>query len=246
MGHKMKLDGLEIEVADANAQSIIERAVAVAEKKGHDAASAERARADGLESQVKTLTGEKTALQAKADTLDAAAKKMEECDACDGTGKVDGKQCDDCGGEGKVKMDSLADKTWRKASRERAITRAVAGRADTRAKLLVQAAEHLSANEKLDGKSDVEIKKLVLAKVCKDLKLDGKDDVYVNHRFDFELEQLGRSKRQPAARGRELVIAPDIAPRGDSAPHEENLDGEMDGLSLMRKRNAAAFVKRGK
>lgn len=245
MAHKMTLDGLELEVADANAQAIITRAVASAEKKGQDAAAAERARADGLTDKVKALESEKTALQAKVDTLDAAAKKMVDCDACDGTGKVGGEVCDDCSGTGSVKMDSLADKAWRKSARERAITRAVGARADARAKLLVQAAEHLSANEKLDGKSDVEIKKLVLSKICKDLKLDGKDDVYVSHRYDFELEQLAKSKGKAHTRALELVRGPDLEAKKDGEVVDA-FDGETDGRALMQKRNREMFVKRGK
>lgn len=177
MPHKFKLDGYEVEVADANAQHVVERAVAAAKKDGEDRAkAAEDARAAAQ----KALSE----LQAKHDVLVASHDaKMVECDECDGTGKVDGKKCDECDGKGKVKMDQALDPTRRRDSRLRAIARGV----NARAQLVVEARSVLGENEKLDDKDDLSIKRLVVAKLQPALKLDGKGNDYVGAAYDLAI-----------------------------------------------------------
>lgn len=238
---KFKVDGFEIEVADVNAQSIVERAISGARKDADDKLAVEKSRADQASKDLDAAKAKTTELQAKCDTLEAAAKVDVKCDECDGSGKVGEKACMDCDGKGQMKEDSLLDFDRRKASRARSDAAAASKAGSIRAKLLLQAAEHLSANEKLDGKTDVDIKKLILSKVDKDLKLDGRDDVYVSHRFDFEMEQYSKKKGRPIDRVR---LVTDPTPKKDEEEIEEHVDSPEDARAVMQKRNALAFVKR--
>lgn len=220
MPHKMKIDGLDVEVADTNAQAIIERAIAVAKKDGEDKTATEKARADAATAELATLKQAHTALQAKHDTLDAKEKGMAKCDECGGTGKVDGKKCEDCGGTGEIKMDDLRDFDKRTASRARSNAHAIATGAASRAALLAQAAPHLSSKENLDGKTNTEIKRMVLAKLG--VKLEGKadeidraGDAYAIARFDSEMAQIAAKKVDPISRVR-LVRGDDGA--GENPP----------------------------
>lgn len=244
MAYKMKLDGLEIEVADANAASIVERAITAAKKDGEDKASLEKARTDSVTAELAKVSAEKTALQAKADSLEAAAKVDVKCDECDGTGKISGEKCDDCGGKGEMKADSLLDFNRRKASRARSDARAASKEGTALARLLIQAGRYLSANENLDGKSAIEIKKLILAKVDKALKLDGKDDVYVNHRFEFEMEKFDKSQGKPIDKLR--LVADPVVATDSNTDEVSNFDNVDEVRNHFRQRNHALNVKNKK
>ena len=226
MAYKMKLDGFEIEVADANTASIIERTVSNAKKDAEDRATASA-------KEVADSKAALTALQAKHDAFEEKAKGGAKCDECGGSGKVDGEECENCEGEGK--MDALAPFEKRVASRQRSDARAAQKAGAARAALLVQVAPHLSANEKLDKKSDVEIKRTVLGKFG--VKLDGKDDVYVTARFDAEMEIRKAGKPKPIENVRKGVT--DGAPPAGTEEEivvVENLD--EDDLIAQAKVNA--------
>ncbi len=67
------------------------------------------------------------------------------------------------------------------------------GQIEQRSKLEGQALTVLGADVKLDGKKSREVQELVIQAVAKsggadELKLDGKDDAYVDARFDFAME----------------------------------------------------------
>lgn len=68
MPHKMKLDGFEIEVADANVQAIIERAIETARKDGISKATELQSKFDASEKKT-------TELQGKVDVLEAKVKE---------------------------------------------------------------------------------------------------------------------------------------------------------------------------
>ncbi len=242
MPHKMKLGTFEIEVADANTQAIIEGAIGAARKDAEDKLSVETKRADAAVADLAKAVGEKTALQAKADGLEAAVKADAKCDECGGTGKVDGADCKNCGGTGKMKADSLLNFDERTASRARSDARAVALHAADRAKLIAQAMPHLSANENLDAKSNVDIKKLVLTKLDASIKLDGKDDVYVAHRYDFEMEQRAKAKLSPLERVR---LVQDGAAPADTTVVEVK-DASPDAKASQTKHYDSQYFKKAK
>lgn len=198
---KMKLDGLEIEVGDANAQSIVERAIDKARKDGEEKFAVEKLRADTSEAKLKELTAEVSTLKGKADTLEAASKVDVKCDECDGAGEIgsDKKKCDMCSGKGQMKADGLTFEA-RKASRARSEDRAVASRASARAALIAKVTPVLGTKAKLDGKTDVEIKKMFLADTAKDLKLDGKDDSYVEGCFEVAFAKADKAQLRPIDR----------------------------------------------
>lgn len=225
---KIKVDGLELEVADANAGSIIERAILNAKKEGSDLATAEKARADSAELAKAASDKKVTELQAKVD----ASKSDVKCDECDGTGEAGGKDCEYCAGKGEMKADSLLDLDRRKASRARSDARAAASAGAARAKLLTLVAPHLSANEKLDALTDVQIKRLTLDKLG--VKFDDKSDVYAIARFDAEMDKVKDKARGPLELVR-LVTEEQPEARGD---------GELTPREKQRKSYDAMFKKK--
>lgn len=229
---KMKIDGLEVEVADSNAQSIIERAIAGARKDAEARFVAEAARADAAEKAAAEAKGALTALQAKHDSLETNVHRDVKCDECDGTGMVGEEKCDMCAGKGAMKADSLLDFDHRKASRARSDARSAMRAGASRAKLLLEVAPHISEHEKLDGKSDMEVKRLVLEKLG--VKLDGKDDHYAGARFDVEMENRKASVGRPMDAPRGVQ-----APRVDSGPSAS----PSEARARMMARNQAALVK---
>ncbi len=232
---KMTLDGLVIEVGDENAQSIITRALEKARKDGEDKAAAEKLRADAADTEVKRLTAELSTEKGRADTLDAASKKDVKCDECDGSGKIGEKGCDNCGGKGEMKADGLSFES-RKASRARSENRAVANRAGARAALIAKVQPVLGANVKLDGKTDIEIKKLYLADTAKELKLDGKDDSYVEGCFEVALAKNDKAALRPIDRVKLVQdgAAPPPAKTGEGELTQTTDEGEVSPLAKQR------------
>ncbi len=234
MANVIKVDGFQFEVNDPNAQACIDRAVAAARKDGDDKATAEKVRADNADKLRGELQKSLSELQAKHDALEAQAKahadKMVKCGECEGEGKVDGAKCDNCEGEGEY--ESKADTAEkRKDSLNRIVSRLV----NARATLLTEARRHLGANEKLDGKSDIEIKKLVITKLDKDAKLDGKDDAYVNMRYQV---QIDCAKVSPIAEARAAVTSQVADAHADEKPS----DPEQARLAMLDRRRKA-YVK---
>lgn len=202
---KIKLDGFDIEVADSNAQSIIERAIEKARVDGRATFEAEKVRADTAEKAKGDLAKSISELSAKVDSLEAKAK----ADA-DETIKINGQD---------MKLTELRDQ----AKFDAAILPLVAKAGAARGALVTLATQHLGANEKLDGLSDIEIKKLVIKKLDKDIKLDGKDETYIFHRFDFETEKAAKNQVRPIDRVR-LVQQDPPAGHVDSDPVSDDPD----------------------
>jgi uncharacterized protein len=139
---KIKVDGIEVEVANEQAAQLITRALADRDSK-LDAASADvkKAREDAAAAE-KTAKTEAEAQRARADVAEAKVKELD-----------------------KARMDAAT-----------AFPAAVQARVSLESK----AREVLGAEAKLDGKTDREVKALVVAKLSPDLKLDGEGDAYVD------------------------------------------------------------------
>lgn len=100
-----------------------------------------------------------------------------------------------------------------------------------RAQLETDAAKHLGASEKFDGKTDGEIKRAVAEKVM-GIKLDGKTDVYVDAMFDVAI------KREPSV-DREPITAP---LHGASA-HTDEGDADAKARADYQKTLTAHFAQ---
>ena len=177
----IKLDGFEVQVADDNARTIIERAIASAREAGEKAAADVASKLDA-EQKAHAATKSKLDTAEKA-AKDAADGKMVKCDKCDGTGKVDGAKCDECSGEGKY----MADAAHLECRDARVIARAAkdaADKATARAKLVADAQPHLAADAKVEEMTDEAIRLAVAQKYNPGLKLDGMPDVGVRALFD--------------------------------------------------------------
>lgn len=215
MALKFRIDGFEIEVADANAQAVIERAIANARK---DAESKQDAAEKALVAEKKLTADEK----ARADALKAKLDKMVECDTCDGKGKIGDKDCKDCGGEGEYSEKSDADEVLvkRRASRKAAVE---AGRADALAKLPelakinTECVKYLGPDHKIDTSNAVAMQKAVAVKLNPELKLDGKSNDYVLAMYDAE---LAKKAKEPNASDRAREGALKIVPNTDEAPSD--------------------------
>lgn len=221
MPHALKIDGMQFEVNDQNAQAIYDRTVAGARKDGEDKAAAEKLKADKAETAraeaVKTLSE----TQAKHDALEAKIK----AEAAEVV-KFDGQEI------------AIAD--FRIPEKRDAWLAGLAQKgAQSRAALLVEARKHLGANEKLDALADLEIKKLVIAKLDKDCKLDGRDATYVAHRYDFAVEFAAKSNVRAIDQARTAQDPVVQAARADAQP-----DNPKDARAAMIARDLAANAKR--
>lgn len=181
MPFKLTVGKHTYEVADANIQATVDEAIG-AEKQRADKADATLAE---VQKQLSGLEAERDALSARVD-----AKDQMKCDECSGKGKMDGEECPNCKGEGMV--DKKTDSYERRLeSRERSVARGAA----KIAALLDQARSVLGPQAKLDGVSELEIKRLVvrkhwsrnsaiLARLDGDKKLDA---AYIQPLFDAAL-----------------------------------------------------------
>lgn len=233
MPHQIKVDGFTFEVADPNAQAVIDRVIGIARKDGEDKAAAEKARADAAEKAKADLQKALSELQAKHDALVEAADAMKKCDECRGEGKVDGAKCDGCEGKGEFEAKTdTADK------RRDSIARQVKRGVRSRATLLVEARRHLGAHEKLDDLEDLQIKRLVVAKLQPKAKLDGCDAVYLQARYDaaIELAASGPSAIDIVR----TVTDPTLIRREDTAPADPDA-----ARAAMMERNRNALLKKG-
>lgn len=218
MGYVLKMDGVSFEVADSNAQVLYDRAIAAAKRDGDE-------RAQKAEKDTKKAIKERDELQAKLDELDGRVKKQ----AAEVL-KLDGVEI------------AAGDFVTDAAKRDAFLSKAIATAAEGRAELIAEARKHLGADVKLDGKSTLEVKGLVLAKLRADLKLDGKSTDYVSAAYDLAIAAAPKPL-SPADKLRADVHAPAAPPvRNDAAtPPTDALDARRQ----MMARNQSTFVKRG-
>jgi hypothetical protein len=127
---------------------------------------------------------------------------------------------------------------------ELATFRADAAKA-ARAKLEATASDVLGKKDaKFDGKSDREVKAAVIAKRLPTIKLDGKDDAYVDHMFDAALAVVAAPKKSGTP-SRELAAA--FSAKTDAADPKDKAsddDGDEDEPAFMKKakKDAKDFV----
>jgi hypothetical protein len=239
--HIIKVDGLDVKVESTNDGSIIEKAMDGIRAKAAAELAAERKRADDAVASLATVTAEKTTLQANHDALSASSKKDVKCDECDGSGKIGEASCEGCAGKGEMKADALTFE-WRKASRARSDARAASARGASRAALIARVSPLLSKNEKLDSKTDVEIKKLAIVALDKDFKADGKVDAYVEAYFDAQMKIHEAKALRPIDRVKLVQDGAGTtpAPTG-TAEAEQHADGKNEGEVSARSKQRAHY-----
>lgn len=224
MPHKMKIDGLELEVADANSQSIIERAIASARKDGEDKVAAEKLRADTAEKAKtdceKLLAAEKAEKEKLDSKVQAYDAKMMKCDECSGSGKVGSdKDCKGCDGSGKMKMDEFSNDDKRAAM----LTRIWAEKekvAVAKRVALLDEAKVLPTNLKLDEKSNLEIKALLVKKHAPSYKVDGKTEAQLDEALEVLRGQVAPKKVPTAIDQVRLVQDSDVVVENIDAPSD--------------------------
>jgi hypothetical protein len=208
---QLKIDGLVFEVTDANMQAVIDKALTEREQK----IAAANKRADESEAARAEAEKKRSEAQAKLDAeierANADAEKMVKCDECSGNG-----ECKNCDGKGEFpkKMDT-ADR------RAASLGRMVEKRAHARGALLSEARRHLGANEKLDGKTDIDIKRAIVLKLKPKAKLDGQSDAYIQARYDDAIETAGSVTAIDEARRAAYVQAVE-SPKNDDKPADPN------------------------
>jgi hypothetical protein len=223
--HILQIGTFRYEVADGNAQAVLDRhvadavstAVANAEKK------AAQDKADAVDKSKGELTTKLSELQAKHDALEGKEKARLDatmkCDECSGSGKIDGAKCDGCGGTGRV---SAKDDSEEK--RDARLERTVRRRAKARASLEVEARKHLGTDAKLDEMAELDVKKAVLVKLAPHLKLDGKDETYLRASYDIAIGDSKLLGVSDAARA-------GAAGQGEPKPAEKTMETPaLDGI----------------
>jgi hypothetical protein len=227
----LKMDGMTFEVTDPNAQTVFDKAIANAKKDGDDRVAAEKAKTDAETKAKADLQGAHDELKGKYDALTeklkADGEKMVECDECAGSGK-----CVACGGKGEYPAKNM-DAAFIAAKVERLAEK----RASKKAELYTVAREHLGANEKLDGKSDLEIKALVVKKLSPKLNMDGrdKDAPFVNAAYELALASTPTAGEQARAKATVTVI--------DQARKDDKPSDPEAARQAMIERQRAAFKK---
>lgn len=103
---------------------------------------------------------------------------------------------------------------------------------EARASLLSLGREHVSADFKLDGKSDRDVKVAILAKLGAGFKADGRTDDYVNARFDLAIES--------AAKASNALAGANAAAHG----RKDNADAKDNGTPKTEKERRDAMVAR--
>lgn len=208
MGHTLRIDGLNFEVNDANAQAVVDRLI----KKHEDQLAAEKQRADNADAIAAKARKDLDVVQARHDALEAAQRALLAEPL-----KIGSKE---------ITVADARDASKRDAFVVGEIERAAAERAS----LLVEARKHLGANEVFDShvgkdgkiapaKSDLEIKRLVVEKLDKDAKCEGKSPDYVQARYDAVVERAAQARSRPVDIVREGATRPaDAREREDGPP----------------------------
>lgn len=196
MAYKIKVDGLDLEVADAATGHVIERAIKDSGERITAQLASEKDRADSAEKARAKAEKDRDEHKVEREKLDSTIKamdaKMVKCDECDGAGK-----CDGCGGTGKVKAADLMDD----AKRAAAIGRIAAKHAVSLVALYDRARPVVPTNFKLDGKSPLDIKReMVRALTDKAVHptLDSQSEVQLDSML-LVLEPKAKAKTQSAA-----------------------------------------------
>lgn len=150
-----------------------------------------------------------------------------------------------------AKFDAQAEELKKKDEALKAAPEKLRKEIQARADLEQAARKVLGAKEKLDGKSEKEIRALVLAKTNPDLKLDGKSDEYVAARFDLAIEMVdkdddhetvedGASKVRRAAEGRSTKEDEDET---DESDEDDEREDSASAYAAMLRRNGNAWKK---
>lgn len=192
---QLKVDSLTFEVPDANIQTVVDKAIASAEKKSEEKAASEKARADAAEAAKQGAEKERDEAKAKIDALEAKVQAIS-TESFDFDGA-------------KILMADFRDPE----KREPVLSAAIDKKADARAALRQTAVKYIGTNVKLDGKSDQEVKSLVIAKVFPSYKLDGRSAMEINTAFD-----LATNEKAPTAV--DAVRPAPVAAKGDEKPSE--------------------------
>jgi uncharacterized protein len=108
-----------------------------------------------------------------------------------------------------------------------------------RAELLSRVQGILGTEFKVDGKSEIELKKLMLAKLSPDLKLDGKSDTYIEVSFDYGLNEF--TKKNPAALTRAFLFDSAL-PEGDN--ESENARNKFMKENVERSKKMGQVVEK--
>lgn len=206
MPHELRIDGLVFTVNDPNAQAAYDRAL----KQRDDSLAAATARVTNADTLVATANKDRDTAQAARDNAVTELKT------------VHGTKISILG----ITVADALDEA-KSAPALRAVVEAAAA---ARATLLLEARKHLGANERFDAytdpktgkdvaaKSDLEIKKLVVEKLDKDVKLDGKSADYVQARYDGLIEAASKSQPRAIDSLRATVNAPPAPTNNDAAP----------------------------
>lgn len=239
---KFTVDGFELEVQDANAKSVIERAIAAAKKDSADQLSAAQHKLDdankALEQARKDGEEWKSKHEKLAAKIELDEKTMKDCRDCEGTGKIDGKKCDSCDGEGKVPFKKAADDAHIASIIERKSVRIAA----QRAKVVDQHRAVLGADAKSDGKTIGELRREVIKKMAPTFVLDGKSESTVAELFDGFVATLPQ-QRSTIDQARGALGATPVAVVQTTNDQSEQQGG--DARARMLKRNQDAFQKPG-
>jgi hypothetical protein len=206
MPHELRIDGLVFQVNDPNAQAAYDRAL----KQRDDSLAAATSRVTNADTLVATANKDRDTAQAARDNAVTELKT------------VHGTKISILG----ITVADALDET-KSAPALRAVVEAAAAE---RATLLLEARKHLGANERFDAyvdaksgkavpaKSDLEIKKLVVEKLDKDVKLDGKSADYVQARYDGLVEAATKSQPRAIDSLRATMNAPATPTNSDAAP----------------------------
>jgi hypothetical protein len=219
MSHTLRIDGQEFSVTDANAQVAFDRAIANAMKKSEDEIANQRSRADSaqrlltdVQKNLSTVTGERDALEAQIRNLSQEKIKFDDTE---------------------ITIGELRDEPKRRAFWDGAVDRSSA----VRAALINEAKQFLGA--RLDGLSNIAIKKLVIGKLDPGAKLDGQSDEYIHATYETLMRFAAKGRTRPIDRVREVVAPPANGQHADVA-FSDNPD---EARERMVARQRAAFVK---
>lgn len=206
---KITIDGVECEVSEVAAQLIRKQDAERAEKKK------KREDAQALADKVHT-----DALAAKDKELAAAKVEADKQKA-------------------RADAAEVAKEAAEKARKDAEDPKKVAAVVAARVALESSARSILGADAKLDGKTDLEVRREVVVKAMPSLKLDGKSDAYVEALFDSAVAD--EAKRNPMDRARGALSGGDGG--GAGANREDEVDAAKAREDMLKAREEAAKPK---